>query len=470
MRSTTLLPLALTGVLVAVAGGAQTYDPPSGGDPGAPEQCAGAPNVVQLDSSSLTFNPPTIVVPAGQSVCWGWSGGHPHNIRANDGAFSSGPPTESGTFQRTFNQAGTYEYHCQTHGAAGSGMRGTVVVQADGSGDPGPQPGPGTFVPVGPVQVDEDAGVVTLTVNRTGGNEGKATLRWVVAGGTAKINKDFRKGKGTLSWPAGEGGPRTLSVAINNDGELEAAETFTVKFSKPSPRGSTLAASNVVVTIVDDDSSCATGSLAAPAGLRAAGQSPSEVHLSWQQEQAAATAVRVERARPGGEFLEIAAVSAGIHGFVDGGLEPGGVYLYRLRTEGADGFSTWSEVVAAATDGPTTPCAASRALCLQQGRFEATVEWRASEIPQPRAGRRVTLDSESTGLFSMLAGDEPELLLAVSDGCASNGHHWLSLAGVTEAELLVKVRDTLTGRTWAHFNPEGSSPALRDVEALDTCP
>ena len=33
----------------------------------------------------------------------------------------------------------------------------------------------------------------------------------------------------------------------------------------------------------------------------------------------------------------------------------------------------------------------------------------------------------------MLDGGEPELLLGVADGCAANGHYWVSLAGVTEA-------------------------------------
>ena len=470
MRRTYPLPLVLTGLLVAGAAGAQ-YDPPGGGTPG-PQGCAGVEHVVRLNSDTLTFEPPTLVIAAGKQVCWTWGGGHSHNVRANDGSFNSGTPAASGSFQVTFGAAGSFPYHCQTHGSASSGMRGTIVVQgSDGGGDPGGEAGPGTFAPVGPAEVREDAGAVTITVERNDGNEGKATLRFTVAGGSARINKDFRKVAGVLRWDDGQGGPQSFSVPILNDGELELPETFTVKLSKPTPRGAALAASTVTVTLVDDDFSCeAAASLSAPASLAATGHSPREVRLSWGREPAAAATVRVERARFGEPFREVAAVASGLRGFVDGALDPGTTYLYRLRADGLGGLSTYGEAVAAATDGSTAPCAAG-ALCLAGGRFEATLEWRVAGVEPARRGRAVALgDAADSGLFALIAGQEPELLLGVADGCAANGHFWVSLAGVTEGELLVKVRDTATGRTWAHFNPEGSTAALRDVDALAVCP
>ena len=468
MRRTLPLAISIAGSLLAGAAVAQ-YDPPNGGRPG-PAGCAGVEHVVRLDSESLTFDPPSLVIQAGAKVCWTWSGGHSHNVRADDASFNSGPPTSAGSFERTFSAAGAFPYHCQTHGSASAGMRGGITVQSSDGGDPGPQPGPGTLQPVGPVEVREDAGVLAVTVNRTGGNEGKATLRFTVVGGSAKINKDFRKVGGALNWAAGEGGPRTLNVPIVNDGELEFPETFTIKFTKPGPRGVTLAASTVAVTLVDDDFSCeTTSSLSAPSTLRARGEGPREVRVSWGHEPAGAIALRVERAGKGGTFREIAAVGPGIRGFVDDAVEPGTTYLYRVRSEGPAGFSAFGETVAAATDGGGRACAPG-ALCLGGGRFEAVVEWKLGGVQGARRARGVPLEgSDESGLFAMLDGGEPELLLGVADGCAANGYFWVSLAGVTEAELLVKVRDTATGRTWVDLNPEGSSPAVRDVDALAVC-
>ena len=468
MRPNLPLAISLAGSLLASAAAAQ-YDPPNGGGPG-PAGCAGVEHVVRLNSDTLTFEPPNLVIQPGKKVCWTWSGEHSHNVRANDGSFNSGPPTTTGSFERTFTAAGAFAYHCQTHGSASAGMRGSVTVQPSDGGDPGPQPGPGTLQPVGPVEVREDAGVLAVTVNRTGGNEGKATLRFTVVGGSAKINKDFRKVGGALNWAPGEGGARTLNVPIVNDSELELPETFTIKFTKPGPRGVTLAASTVAITLVDDDFSCeTTSSLSAPSTVRARGEGPREVRVWWGREPAGATALRVERALAGGAFREIAAVAPGIRAFVDDAVEPGATYLYRVRSEGAGGFSAFGETVAAATHGEGGACAPG-ALCLGGGRFEAVVEWKLGGVRGTRRARGVPLEgSGESGVFAMLDGGEPELLLGVADGCATNGHFWVSLAGVTEAELLVKVRDTSTGRTWAYLNPEGSAPALRDVDALAVC-
>jgi plastocyanin len=88
------------------------------------------------------FDPGTFEVAPGATVVWGWSsGGVSHNVTFTDGE-SSGNQT-SGTYQRTFAEAGSYPYHCTIHGTPTSGMRGSVTVTApaggegNGSGDDG---------------------------------------------------------------------------------------------------------------------------------------------------------------------------------------------------------------------------------------------------------------------------------------------------------------------------------------------
>jgi len=59
----------------------------------------------------------------------------------------------------------------------------------------------------------------------------------------------------------------------------------------------------------------------------------------------------------------------------------------------------------------------------------------------------------------------------VVDECGAGGHFGVRVAGVSDAETLVRVRDTVTGHTWAHFHPAGTAPAaVRDDEAFATCP
>ncbi|MFC6823540.1 plastocyanin/azurin family copper-binding protein [Halopelagius fulvigenes] len=59
---------------------------------------------------------------------WEWSGqGGSHNVSAKDGSFGSEMTGEKGhTFERTFEEAGTYKYVCVPHEAMG--MKGAVVV------------------------------------------------------------------------------------------------------------------------------------------------------------------------------------------------------------------------------------------------------------------------------------------------------------------------------------------------------
>ena len=83
--------------------------------------------------SNNSFSPSAKNIAVGNSVNWAWnscSGGYDgdicvaHSVTFDDGV--SSPIQEKGSYTRTFAAAGTYDYHCQTHGTA---MTGRVVVQ-----------------------------------------------------------------------------------------------------------------------------------------------------------------------------------------------------------------------------------------------------------------------------------------------------------------------------------------------------
>ena len=68
------------------------------------------------------------------TVVWAWSsGGVSHNVTFDDGEQSGN--RSSGTYQRTFADAGSFPYHCTIHGTATSGMRGSVTVTAPAGGE-----------------------------------------------------------------------------------------------------------------------------------------------------------------------------------------------------------------------------------------------------------------------------------------------------------------------------------------------
>jgi plastocyanin len=73
------------------------------------------------------------MVAVGTTVTWDWgTGATGHNVVPDDGA----TPATSGalasaphSYSYTFNDVGTFHYHCQAHGNVGGvGMSGTVSV------------------------------------------------------------------------------------------------------------------------------------------------------------------------------------------------------------------------------------------------------------------------------------------------------------------------------------------------------
>jgi hypothetical protein len=94
---------------------------------------------------------------------------------------------------------------------------------------------------------------VVVTVNRAGGI-GPATADYATEPGTATPAVDYTSVSGTLSWTAGESGPKTFTVPILEDTTPESLETIVVTLSNPA--GASLGApSSATVEIRDNDSS-----------------------------------------------------------------------------------------------------------------------------------------------------------------------------------------------------------------------
>lgn len=90
------------------------------------ESAAEGTEVVVIDSA---FQLREISVPVGTTVTWIYQATLPHTVTADDGSFNSGTLGSGDTFTFTFEEAGTFPYHCRFHGGAGgSGMSGVVTV------------------------------------------------------------------------------------------------------------------------------------------------------------------------------------------------------------------------------------------------------------------------------------------------------------------------------------------------------
>jgi plastocyanin len=110
-RTRLALVLVLLAAVALVAGCGK-------GDRNASPEATGS--VVMKDSE---FRPNHVSVPTGTTVSWRNDDGFEHNV-----VFAEGPASDTllggGSYQRTFDEAGTFDYECTIH----PGMVGRVTV------------------------------------------------------------------------------------------------------------------------------------------------------------------------------------------------------------------------------------------------------------------------------------------------------------------------------------------------------
>lgn len=101
---------------------------------------------------------------------------------------------------------------------------------------------------------------VTITVIRTGGSDGAASVVYTTSSGTAAAPGDYITASDTLDWAAGDATSKTFNIVIVNDSTPENQEAFTVSLSNAVGAGLGTAI-NATVTINDDDIVSSPGEL-----------------------------------------------------------------------------------------------------------------------------------------------------------------------------------------------------------------
>jgi plastocyanin len=101
-----------------------------------PSWAAAATHQVEV-GPGLSFSPNDLTIQVGDTVHWSSDGGT-HDVKADDGSFSSGTPSSSINFSRTFNSVGEILYYCSVHSSPGQNintfMNGRITVQSGGGG------------------------------------------------------------------------------------------------------------------------------------------------------------------------------------------------------------------------------------------------------------------------------------------------------------------------------------------------
>ncbi len=148
--------------------------------------------------------------------------------------------------------------------------------------------------------------------------------------------------------------------------------------------------------------------------------------------------------------------------------DPGRIWVVGEYAAGRNRWGTWvgqTAVVLAA--GSCLPDPST--LCLGNGRFRVTTNWRRPD-GSTGAGTAVPI-TDDTGYFWFFDAANIEVVTKVLDGCGVDGHYWVFSGGLTNVEVMLAVTDTRTNAVATYVNPPGTPfEPIQDTSAFATCP
>ena len=86
------------------------------------------------------------------------------------------------------------------------------------------------------VSVAENAGLLTVTVQRIGGQSNDISVHYATVNGSALAGADYAATAGDLNWAAGDSADKTFTIPITWDNLAERDENFRVELSAPTGR------------------------------------------------------------------------------------------------------------------------------------------------------------------------------------------------------------------------------------------
>jgi hypothetical protein len=192
----------------------------------------------------------------------------------------------------TGNKSFTVALSAPSAGAA-IGSPGTAAVSISGDGSAQAAKPAGTLVlSAASESVAQNAGSVTVTVDRTGGSSGAVGLTYSEVNGSAVAGTDYTASTGTLRWADGDAAAKTFSIPLSNAKPFSGSKSFTVDLSSPTG-GAALGSPNTAGVSITGDAVVAVGTLQLSSSGYSAAQSAGSVAVTVNRTGGSSGAVSV---------------------------------------------------------------------------------------------------------------------------------------------------------------------------------
>ncbi len=344
------------------------------------------------------------------------------------------------------------------------------------------------------VTVNENAGSITFSVLREGGDDGAISVSFLTSDGGAMAGTDYLTAAGTLQWPDDDDDPRSFTVNLLDDAIAEDSESFNVMLTSPTGGAGLGSPSLTVVTIVDEDLDAPqAGTLQFSSTTYSTAEGNSTASISVQRTNGSDGATSIDFQTGDGSAVASSdyAAIAGTLTWADG--ESGSksfdvgifddsvqeatetVNLFLTSPTGGATLGNRSAAVLSIADNDTDMGACTPdtdTLCLgENGRFRVEVTW-ATRAGETGVGQTFDIGLRDSGLFYFFNENNIELLVKVLDACnLPQNSFWVFFAATTDLEFQLTVTDTVSDITKIYENGQGMpADAVTDTQAFLTCP
>ncbi len=148
--------------------------------------------------------------------------------------------------------------------------------------------------------VAQNGGSVRVTVDRTGGSEGAASVAYYTANGTATAGTNYTATSGALHWTAGDASAKSFTVPVSSATPFTGSKTFKVALEGPSAGAAISSPGTATVTIAGDAS---VGSLHLGAASYSIGQSGGSLSVSVDRVGGSSGAIGIAYATQSGSAV-----------------------------------------------------------------------------------------------------------------------------------------------------------------------
>ena len=105
--------------------------------------------------------------------------------------------------------------------------------------------------------VDENGGMVTVIISRSGTSTDAVGVDFATGDITATAGIDYTAASGTLNWPAGDVADKSYNLTVADDAVVEGDETVSLTLTNPGGGAVLGTQASAVLTILDDDTPAA---------------------------------------------------------------------------------------------------------------------------------------------------------------------------------------------------------------------